>query len=56
MKTALGFAGLFSLLLNTVPAATPELRDVVAAKVRAEFPSLEAMYKQLHANPELSFR
>jgi len=36
-------------------AAAPELRDVVAAKVAAEYASLEAIYKQLHANPELSF-
>jgi hippurate hydrolase len=36
-------------------AANPELRDVVAAKFAAEYPSLEAIYKNLHANPELSF-
>lgn len=36
-------------------AAAPELRDVVAAKVAAGYPALEAIYKQLHANPELSF-
>lgn len=36
-------------------ATAPELRDVVAAKVSAGYPALEAIYKQLHANPELSF-
>lgn len=49
-------AFLSTLVPVLLPAAGPELRDVVAAKVRAEFPSLEAIYKQLHANPELSFR
>lgn len=38
-----------------VHAAAPELRDVVRAKVAAEYPSLRAIYEQLHANPELSF-
>ncbi len=36
-------------------AAAPELRDVVTAKFAAEYPSLEAIYKNLHTNPELSF-
>jgi amidohydrolase len=36
-------------------AAAPEIAGVVAARVNAEYPSLEAIYKQLHANPELSF-
>jgi amidohydrolase len=36
-------------------AATPELRDVVGSKVDKEYPALEAIYKNLHANPELSF-
>lgn len=51
--------GLFSLLAlcasAALQAATPELRDAVKARVDAEYPSLEAIYKQLHANPELSF-
>ncbi len=51
--------GLGLVLLGVAPllqaAAPPELRDVVAAKITAEYPSLEAIYKQLHANPELSF-
>ena len=41
------FAGAF--------AATPELKPVVEAKVNAEYPSLEAIYQDLHAHPELSF-
>jgi len=45
----------FGLVPRSHAAATPELRDVVAAKVAAEYASLEAIYKQLHANPELSF-
>lgn len=34
-------------------AATP-LSDAVAQKIAAEYPSLDALYKHLHANPELS--
>ncbi len=40
---------------SSVAGAVPELRGVVAAKVDAEYPALEAIFKQLHANPELSF-
>lgn len=36
-------------------AATPEVRDAVKARVDAEYASLETIYKNLHANPELSF-
>lgn len=47
----------------TVLAATPwlsaappsQVRTAVATKVDAEYPALEAIYKRLHANPELSF-
>ncbi len=39
----------------SLPAATPELRDAVKTKVGAEYASLEAIYKDLHAHPELSF-
>jgi len=35
--------------------AVPELHDVVAAKIEAEYPALEAIFKNLHAHPELSF-
>ena len=37
------------------PAAEPALREAVRQKVDAEYPALEALYKHLHANPELSF-
>jgi amidohydrolase len=36
-------------------AAAADLRGLVAARIEAEYPSLEAIYKNLHANPELSF-
>lgn len=36
-------------------AATLELRDAVKARIEAEYASLEAIYKNLHAHPELSF-
>jgi hippurate hydrolase len=36
-------------------AAAPALRDAVQAKLDAEYSSLEAIYKNLHAHPELSF-
>ena len=49
------FASAFGLAPHLHAAAAQELRDVVAARIAAEYPSLEAIYKQLHANPELSF-
>lgn len=36
-------------------AAAVDLRSAVAAKVADEYPALEAIYKQIHAHPELSF-
>ncbi len=36
-------------------AADAALRDTVARKLAAEYPSLEAIYQDLHAHPELSF-
>jgi len=36
-------------------AAQNDVRDLVRARLDAEYPSLEAIYKDLHANPELSF-
>ena len=36
-----------------VPAS--DVRDVVRARIRSEYPALRALYEQLHANPELSF-
>ncbi len=47
--------GGLALAVSSLPAAVPELRGVVAAKVDAEYSSLEAIFKNLHANPELSF-
>jgi amidohydrolase len=57
LLAGVAFLGVFSLSLTAslFGAAAPELRDVVAAKVAAEYGSLEAIYRQLHANPELSF-
>lgn len=37
------------------PKADPALREAVAKKIAAEYPALEAIYKDLHAHPELSF-
>lgn len=37
------------------PAADATLRDLVRSKVEAEYPALEAIYRDLHAHPELSF-
>ena len=49
-----------SLLLALVAtwpafAAAPALRDAVQAKLDADYASLETIYKNLHAHPELSF-
>jgi len=56
MKTP---SALFLVLLlaaaSRLSAATPEVRDAVKARVDAEYASLETIYKDLHANPELSF-
>lgn len=48
------FAGLFALLLSAVSgsAATADLREAVKARVDAEYPALETIYKNLHAHPE----
>ncbi|MBK8858245.1 MAG: amidohydrolase [Opitutaceae bacterium] len=43
------------LLVGPVLSATPELREAVTRKVDAEYASLEAIYRDLHAHPELSF-
>ena len=39
----------------TLNAATPEVREAVKSRVDAEYASLETIYKELHAHPELSF-
>ncbi len=45
-------AGASALALMAVPAQADELRDAVAA----DMPALVELYKDLHANPELSFQ
>jgi len=53
---ALKRAAVFALVsISSLNAATPALRDAVQARVDAEYPSLEVIYKDLHAHPELSF-
>jgi len=49
-------SGFAAFLLCTLPAAAadPALRETVASRVTAEYASLEAFYRDLHANPELS--
>jgi len=54
MPSRLGLPLLLSLFAVSL-SATPELKPVVEAKVNAEYPSLEAIYKDLHAHPELAF-
>ena len=45
-----------AILLPSAAAASPgELQRLVASRVEAEYPSLEGIYKNLHAHPELSF-
>ncbi len=53
---AFGSFLLFFLTTTTASAAVDDpLRDAVRAKVSAEYPALETLYRDLHANPELSF-
>ncbi len=51
--------GIAAALLGSAPdlsaAPSADVRQVVAAKIAAEYPSLEAILHRLHANPELSF-
>jgi amidohydrolase len=54
LTTALTFAAL-TLAPVVASAADAALREAVAKKISAEYPSLEAIYRDLHANPELSF-
>src|SRR4051812_22144120 len=51
----LGLFFCFTFGVASAFAASAELRDMVRAKIDAEYASLEAIYKDLHANPELSF-
>ncbi len=43
-----------ALLVTPLFAVDAALRDAVAKKVAADYPSLEAFYKDLHLHPELS--
>lgn len=49
------FSALLALLPGGLFAGSAALRDAVAAKIDAEYPSLEAIYLDLHRHPELSF-
>ncbi len=42
------------LLASAARGADAGLKEAVASKVAAEYPSLDALYRHLHANPELS--
>jgi len=51
-----GFASAFTLIATLqMSAANPAVRDAVKARVDAEYPSLEAIYRDFHLHPELSF-
>ena len=57
MKSRLLALALFCpLALNLTLRAAPAdgLRDTVAARLAADYPALEALYRDLHAHPELS--
>ena len=43
-----------ALLATPLCAADAALRDVVARKIAADYPQLDAFYQDLHAHPELS--
>jgi amidohydrolase len=45
-----------SIRVSLAAASSPEpLRNLVAGRLDAEYPSLEGIYRNLHAHPELSF-
>jgi hippurate hydrolase len=51
-----GFAFACSLIAaSPLRAATTDVREAVKACVEAEYPSLEAIYRDIHQHPELSF-
>jgi amidohydrolase len=52
MKRASIWAGISAIALAPAPAQADELRDAVSA----DLPALVELYKDLHANPELSFQ
>lgn len=45
---------LLGLAVSTAFSAEPPLRETVAARVTSDYASLEALYRDLHAHPELS--
>lgn len=52
MKTFLGTAALAALAITSIPAQAEELREAI----EIDMPSLMELYRDLHANPELSFQ
>lgn len=44
----------FATAVATCATADNDLRDFVTQKIAVEYPSLDALYKDLHAHPELS--
>ncbi|MBL9136601.1 MAG: amidohydrolase [Verrucomicrobiales bacterium] len=55
-RLALAFAHLVAVHGSWAAGATdPAIREQVNRKVAAEYPSLEVIYRELHARPELSF-
>lgn len=54
MKTLTSLSLLLAVPLS-LGAAPAALQEAVVAKVAAEYPSLEAIYHDLHTHPELSF-
>ena len=47
--------GAFALMTSRFIHAAAPVSELVKARVDAEYPSLETIYKNLHAHPELSF-
>ena len=54
MRNSLLLPVLFLGIVTPLLAADAALRDAVAQKVAADYPALDAIYKDLHAHPELS--
>lgn len=54
MNLRLRLTGLACALAG-LPGFAADLRDTVRTRLDADYPSLDALYKHLHANPELSF-
>jgi hippurate hydrolase len=45
-----------SAILLTAPRAAAAVQDEVNQRIAAQYPSLEALYRDLHAHPELSLQ